>query len=59
MSELNEAEVYTRMIESIKTAAGCAQQLAHMRQDERWLKIRSMLETSVDRITALAMRRAA
>lgn len=59
MSDLTEKEVYTRMIESIRTAAGCAQQLAHLRGEMRWLAVRNALEQAIERITLLAIRKAA
>jgi hypothetical protein len=57
MSDLTEVEIYTRMIESIRAAAGCAQQLAHMRKDARWLKVRDAFEAAITRMTALATKR--
>lgn len=59
MSELTEQEIYMRLIDAIKTAEGCAQQLAHLRRDERWLSVRTVLESARSRITLLAMRKVA
>lgn len=57
MSEPTEAEIFTRMIDSLKTAAGCATQMAHVRRDLRWIKVRGMLEGAVERITLLATKK--
>lgn len=57
MSDLTEAEVYLRLIESFKIASGCARQLAHMRREERFLTISKALEMMSGKATALATRR--
>lgn len=59
MSEFTETEVYARLIDAVKTAEGCAQQLAHLRKDARWLSVRTVFENARQRITLLAMRKVA
>lgn len=59
MSDLTERDVYLRLIDAIRTAAGCAQQLAHLRKDLRWLRVRDVLEGMVNRLALLAARKAA
>lgn len=57
MSDLTEHEIYTRLIDSLKSASGCAQQMAHMRKDPRWLKVRNALEIASTKVTQLAIGR--
>lgn len=54
---ITEAEVYLRLIESFKTASGCARQLAHMRKESRFLSISRTLESLTDVATQVATRR--
>lgn len=59
MTDTTDKEIYMRLIDALKTAGGCAQQLAHSRKDERWLWVRDIMEVAVNKVALLATRRLA
>jgi len=58
MSGPAEHEIFSRLIQNLGHAAGCCQQLAHSRQDPRWLLIRDTLEALRESTGKLAIRSA-
>ena len=58
MSELDEAHLYLKLIETLKEAASCARGMALMRSDPRWTGIAGGLEIMREGIGNLAGRKA-
>lgn len=57
MSELNELELYRRMMHGIEEAKNCAKGIAQHRSDSRWLGIANALEVLFQNTGFLAVHR--
>ena len=57
MSELNELELYRRMMHGIEEAKNCAKGIAQHRSDSRWLGVAQGLEMMFQNVGLLAVGR--
>lgn len=57
MSELDELELYKRLMFNIREAENCAKGLAQHRSDARWLGMAQMMEVIFQNVGTLALGR--